>query len=102
MPCNGETPAGVQLVRYEAARRTLAEAVRFDEIKQIMDVAIAAQLSAKQAKDPELINHVTDIRRRAAREAGKKLAEMEKAKGGEQYQCRAEHWFHGETSAHDS
>lgn len=62
-----------QLAKYEAARKALTEAVMFDEVMNIRNVAEQAALYAKQANDTDLIQKATEIKVRAERKAGEML-----------------------------
>ena len=65
-----------QLVRFEAARRALAEARTIDEVKDVRDKAEALRLYMKQAgQGLEMQNGVAEIKLRAERRAGELLGE---------------------------
>src|ERR1017187_7724310 len=65
------------LVRYDAAKKALALASRFDEVKKIHDKATALLAYARQAGDFELQNTAAEIRILAERKAGQLLVNME-------------------------
>jgi N6-adenosine-specific RNA methylase IME4 len=71
-----------KLVRYEAALAALAEARSVDEVREIRDKTEAIRAYARMAKDKQLEIDATEIRARATREIGKRIAEMPKAPPG--------------------
>jgi hypothetical protein len=72
---------GGLMVRYDAMCRSIDEAHRVDEVKDIHDKALALEAYAKQAKDHDAERKVTEIRLRAERRCGQLLRERDKAKG---------------------
>jgi N6-adenosine-specific RNA methylase IME4 len=78
-----------ELVRYEAARRALAEAIAVDEVKQIHDQAEAMRHAARIARDKDLEIQAAQIRFRAERRLGELIAAQKEtiglARGGQPY-----------------
>jgi hypothetical protein len=70
-----------ELIKYEAARRAVAEARSVDEVKAIKNLAERAQLHARQVKDTEMMDAATDIQMRAKRRLGEVIIEQKKTVG---------------------
>jgi hypothetical protein len=64
----------MDLVKYDAACRAIAEAKRVDEAKEIIDIAIAIKAYARQAENRDLEADAVEIRLRAERKLGQLMA----------------------------
>lgn len=72
------------LVKLDKATQMLAEIKSVDDAKNLIDIAEAARVYAKQVKlGLEAQNHAAEIKLRAQRRAGELLDAMPKAQGGE-------------------
>jgi N6-adenosine-specific RNA methylase IME4 len=74
---------------YQAACRALAEAVRIDEVKNVLDVEVALRICARQAKNRQAEADCVALRMRALRTLDQMRVRQKEsiglAKGGEQY-----------------
>tara|TARA_Y100000310_G_C20228491_1_gene599083 strand:- start:212 stop:436 length:225 start_codon:yes stop_codon:yes gene_type:complete len=68
----------MELVKYEAAKKALAELTSIDEVQDYINKADKLAAYAKQAKDTELEFFAAENRLRAERKAGGMLKEMPK------------------------
>lgn len=71
----------MQMIKYDAACRALASAVRVDDAKNIKDKAEALRAYARQAKNPRLEADAWAIRKRAEDKIGELSAALDKAPG---------------------
>lgn len=70
-----------ELVRYEAARKALAEAVAVDEVQEIRSQAEAMRHYARQAKDRDLEIQAAQLRFRAERRLGEMIVAQKEKHG---------------------
>lgn len=71
----------VNLVRYDAACRALADAVSIDEVKAFRDQSEAMRAYARQAKNKRLEAQAAEIRFRAERRIGELMAAQRDSSG---------------------
>ena len=76
----------MELIKYDAAKKAIAEYKTVDEVKDFRDKALAIEAYAKQANDMELEWDAARARVRAERKCGELLSQTEKAKGGQPFQ----------------
>ena len=70
------------IVRYEEARKALAEAVRAEQAKDILNKADGLEVYARKALDRDLEIWAAEIKVRAERRLGELLLETRKHRGG--------------------
>ena len=68
-----------QITHYETARRALADAVRVDEVKEVLDKSAAMTEYARRARDGELMGNSTKLRCYAEHRLGEIMDEERKA-----------------------
>ena len=73
----------MELMRYDAAKKAIAEYKTVDEVKDFRDKALAIEAYAKQANDMALEWDAARARVRAERKCGELLRDTEKAKGSD-------------------
>jgi len=77
------------LVKWNRAKKAIAEAKSVDELKKIRNQAEAYRYALKQAGEaPEVVNMASEIKLRAERRAGEFLKKAEKQKPGEYQRSR--------------
>jgi hypothetical protein len=70
-----------ELIKYEAAKRAIAEARRVDEAKEINDEAKSMEAYARQAKDRQMEADAHEIRMRAERKVGELIKKQKQTIG---------------------
>ncbi len=71
----------MELVKYDAMCRAIAECLEIDEVKDIRDKALALEVYARQVVNTDAERQACEIRLRAEKKAGRLLRERVKAKG---------------------
>jgi N6-adenosine-specific RNA methylase IME4 len=64
---------------YARVRADLSKLVTIDEVKDVLNKSIAAQVYAQQANDGQLAAHATEVRKRATHRLGEVMAELREA-----------------------
>lgn len=85
------TAPSTELAQLTAARNALAQARTLDEVKSILDVAVAAKRYAEAQKlGKEALDYAQEIINRATRRLGEMLAATPKHSGGDAMRARSQ------------